>query len=675
MSEQLHHLSIDLETYSTVSIGAAGSYRYILDPSFEILLFAYSLDGMPVEVIDVASGQVIPLWLKNALKNPLYIKHAYNAAFEWFALSKYLGLLPPDQWRDTMLHALYCGYPASLDAAGRAMGLPEDKKKLTTGKALIRYFCVPCKPSNANGNRTRNLPKHDPAKWKLFKEYNGQDVVTEMEIDRRLSAFPVPAFVQKQWETDLTMNARGVAADMEMVSGALVIGATVKSQLMAEARQLSRLDNPNSIKQLARWLTEATDGDTEITSVTKETVATMLKQPQPANVQRMLEIRQELGKTSTKKYDALETCIADDGRVRGLLQFYGANRTGRWAGRLVQVQNLPRTYTHPLPPARQLVKDRNIDGLRLMYGSINDTLSQLIRTAFVATPGNVLIDADFSAIEARVISWLAGQEWRLEVFRTHGKIYEASASQMFHVPIEKIKKGNPEYALRQRGKVAELALGYQGGVSAMRRMDTGHNLDDLSDDEVKGIVDRWRETNSMIRDLWNIVDSAAVTVITNGGAQTIRSETTDAVITLACELDVITGTRYMTILLPSGRKLYYPSPEIGVNRWGNPSVSYMGQNQTTKRWERVETYGGKLVENIVQAIARDCLAIAIENLEAQGLHVVFHIHDEVVIDTPAWADNDTMLDTVTKIMTKPIPWAQALPLNADGWVDKFFKKD
>lgn len=675
MGEQLHHLSIDLETYSEVNIGKAGAYRYILDPSFEILLFAYSLDGMPVECIDVASGQVIPLWLKSAIKNPLYIKHAYNAAFEWFALSKYLGLLPPDQWRDTMLHALYCGYPASLDAAGRAMGLPEDKKKLTTGKALIRYFCVPCKPSNANGNRTRNLPRHDPAKWALFKEYNGQDVVTEMEIDRRLSAFPVPAFVQKQWETDLMMNARGVAADMEMVSGALVIGATVKSQLMAEARQLSGLDNPNSIKQLAQWLTDATDSDAEITSVTKETVATMLKQPQPANVQRMLEIRQELGKTSTKKYDALETCIADDGRVRGLLQFYGANRTGRWAGRLVQVQNLPRTYTHPLPPARQLVKDRNIDGLRLMYGSINDTLSQLIRTAFVATPGNVLIDADFSAIEARVISWLAGQEWRLEVFRTHGKIYEASASQMFHVPIEKIKKGNPEYALRQRGKVAELALGYQGGVSAMRRMDTGHNLDDLSDDEVKGIVDRWRETNSMIRDLWNIVDSAAVTVITNGGAQTIRSETTDAVITLACELDVITGTRYMTILLPSGRKLYYPSPEIGVNRWGNPSVSYMGQNQTTKRWERVETYGGKLVENIVQAIARDCLAIAIENLEAQGLHVVFHIHDEVVIDTPAWADEDTMLETVTKIMTKPIPWAQMLPLNADGWVDKYFKKD
>lgn len=675
MSEQLHHLSIDLETYSEVSIGKAGSYRYILDPSFEILLFAYSLDGMPVEVIDVASGQIIPLWLKNALKNPLYIKHAYNAAFEWFALSKYLGWLPPDQWRDTMLHALYCGYPASLDAAGKAMGLPEDKKKLATGKALIRYFCVPCKPPMPTATAPAICPSMILTNGNCSKSTTGKMSSPKWRLTAGLSAFPVPAFVQKQWETDLQMNARGVAADMELVRGALVIGAIVKSRLMTEARQLSGLDNPNSIRQLAQWLTDATDSDAEITSVTKETIATMLKQPQPANVQRMLEIRQELGKTSTKKYDALETCIADDGRVRGLLQFYGANRTGRWAGRLVQVQNLPRTYTHPLPPARQLVKDRNIDGLRMMYGSINDTLSQLIRTAFVATPGNVLIDADFSAIEARVISWLAGQEWRLEVFRTHGKIYEASASQMFHVPIEKIKKGNPEYALRQRGKVAELALGYQGGVSAMRRMDAGHNLDDLSDDEVKGIVDRWRETNSMIRDLWNIVDSAAITVITYGGAQTIRSETTDAIITLACELDVITGTRYMTILLPSGRKLYYPSPEIGVNRWGNPSVSYMGQNQTTKRWERVETYGGKLVENIVQAIARDCLAIAIENLEAQGLHVVFHIHDEVVIDTPAWADEDTMLETVTKIMTKPIPWAQALPLNADGWVDKFFKKD
>ena len=688
----IHTLSLDVETFSDVDLKKCGVYKYAESSDFEILLFGVSVDGGEVTVYDLASGDTVPEEIIRALADDSVIKWAYNASFERVCLSVWLrrnypqyfssysieddtvrNYLDPSSWRCSLVWGAYMGLPLSLEGIGKVLKL--ENQKMAEGKALIRYFCVPCKPSNANGNRTRNLPKHDPAKWKLFKEYNGQDVVTEMEIDRRLSAFPVPAFVQKQWETDLTMNARGVAADMEMVSGALVIGATVKSQLMAEARQLSGLDNPNSIKQLARWLTEATDSDAEITSVTKETVATMLKQPQPANVQRMLEIRQELGKTSTKKYDALETCIADDGRVRGLLQFYGANRTGRWAGRLVQVQNLPRTYTHPLPPARQLVKDRNIDGLRLMYGSINDTLSQLIRTAFVATPGNVLIDADFSAIEARVISWLAGQEWRLEVFRTHGKIYEASASQMFHVPIEKIKKGNPEYALRQRGKVAELALGYQGGVSAMRRMDTGHNLDDLSDDEVKGIVDRWRETNSMIRDLWNIVDSAAVTVITNGGAQTIRSETTDAVITLACELDVITGTRYMTILLPSGRKLYYPSPEIGVNRWGNPSVSYMGQNQTTKRWERVETYGGKLVENIVQAIARDCLAIAIENLEAQGLHVVFHIHDEVVIDTPAWADNDMMLDTVTKIMTKPIPWAQALPLNADGWVDKFFKKD
>ena len=688
----IHTLSLDVETFSDVDLKKCGVYKYAESSDFEILLFGVSVDGGEVTVYDLASGDTVPEEIIRALADDSVIKWAYNASFERVCLSVWLrrnypqyfssysieddtvrNYLDPSSWRCSLVWGAYMGLPLSLEGIGKVLKL--ENQKMAEGKALIRYFCVPCKPSNVNGNRTRNLPKHDPDKWKLFKEYNGQDVVTEMEIDRRLSAFPVPAFVQKQWETDLQMNARGVAADMELVRGALVIGAIVKSRLMTEARQLSGLDNPNSIRQLAQWLTDATDSDAEITSVTKETVATMLKQPQPANVQRMLEIRQELGKTSTKKYDALETCIADDGRVRGLLQFYGANRTGRWAGRLVQVQNLPRTYTHPLPPARQLVKDRNIDGLRMMYGSINDTLSQLIRTAFVATPGNVLIDADFSAIEARVISWLAGQEWRLEVFRTHGKIYEASASQMFHVPIEKIKKGNPEYALRQRGKVAELALGYQGGVSAMRRMDVGHNLDDLSDDEVKGIVDRWRETNSMIRDLWNIIDSAAITVITYGGAQTIRSETTDAIITLACELDVITGTRYMTILLPSGRKLYYPSPEIGVNRWGNPSVSYMGQNQTTKRWERVETYGGKLVENIVQAIARDCLAIAIENLEAQGLHVVFHIHDEVVIDTPAWADEDTMLETVTKIMTKPIPWAQALPLNADGWVDKFFKKD
>lgn len=663
-----HHLSIDLETFSSVPIAKAGAQKYISSPDFEILLFAYSLDGAPVEVIDLARGERIPPWLVQAITSPDYIKHAYNAAFEWGGLSKFLGWLPPDQWRCTMFHGLYCGYTAGLNATGKALGLPEDKRKLNTGKALIRYFCTPCAPSKANGGRTRNLPQHDPGKWELFKEYNRQDVVTEMEIERRLSAFPVPDWVQKQWEVDLIINARGVAVDMDLVSGALQMGATVKESLMQEATEISNLDNPNSVAQLSQWLQE--EIGEELADLRKETVARLLQQDgNSSHVRRMLEIRQELGKTSTKKYDAIEAAVCPDGRVRGLLQFYGANRTGRWAGQLAQVQNLPRTYTEPLELARELVKGRKLDALRVIYGSPNDTLSQLIRTAFIAPEGHVLIDADFSAIEARVISWLAGEQWRLEVFRTHGKIYEASASQMFGVPIELIKKGNPEYELRQRGKVAELALGYQGGVGAMRQMDTGHQLDDLSDDEVRDIVTRWRETNKRIRDLWYALDNAAVQVITQGGSVGING------LIIAREFDYNQGTDCMTITLPSGRKLYYVSPGIGENQWGNPSISYMGMHQKTKRWKCIETYGGKLVENCVQAIARDCLADTIERLEAAGLPVVFHIHDEVVIDTVPWTDEDTMLQTVVNIMRQPISWAPDLPLNADGWVGRYFKKD
>lgn len=664
----MHHLSIDLETYSSVPIAKAGAQKYISSPDFEILLFSYSLDGAPVEIIDLARGEQLPSWLVQAITSPDYIKHAYNAPFEWGCLSKYLGWLPPDQWRCTMFHGLYCGYTAGLDATGRALGLGEDKRKLNTGKALIRYFCVPCNPSKANGQRTRNYHYHDTAKWELFKDYCRQDVVTEMEIERRLSAFPVPDWVQKQWEVDLIINARGVAVDMDFVSGALQMGATVKSDLMREATELSKLDNPNSVAQLSQWLQE--EIGEELADLRKDTVARLLQQDgNSPHVQRMLEIRQELGKTSTKKYDAIEAAVCPDGRVRGLLQFYGANRTGRWAGRLVQVQNLPRTYTEPLDLARDLVRGRKLDALRAVYGSVPDTLSQLIRTAFVAPDGHVLIDADFSAIEARVISWLAGEQWRLEVFRTHGKIYEASASQMFGVPIELIKKGNPEYELRQRGKVAELALGYQGGVGAMRTMDVGHQLDGLSDDEVKDIVTRWRETNKRIRDLWYALDNAAVQVITQGGSVGING------LIIAREFDYNQGTDCMTITLPSGRKLYYVSPGIGENQWGNPSISYMGMDQKTKRWKRIETYGGKLVENCVQAIARDCLAYAIDNLEAAGLPVIFHVHDEVVIDVAPWADEDTMLKTVCDIMRQPAPWAQDLPLNAEGWVGHYFKKD
>lgn len=660
-----HHLSIDLETFSSVPITKAGAQKYVQSPDFQILLFAYSLDGAPVQIIDLAQGETLPPWLAAALTDPAYIKHAYNAPFEIGCLSKFMGPLPLDQWRCTMIHGLYCGYPAGLEAMGRALGLPDDKQKLSTGKALIRYFCVPCAPTKTNGGRKRNLPHHDLSRWQLFREYCMGDVITEMEVLRRLSGFPVPDAVQRQWQTDLVINTRGVRVDMDLVHGALSIGGTTRQQLMEEAVRLSGLDNPNSLKQLTRWLEE--ELDEELTDLRKETVSRLLGgNVESDNARRMLELRQELGKTSTKKYNAIEAAVCTDGRVRGLLQFYGANRTGRWAGRLVQVQNLPRTYVEPLPLARDLIKRKDTTKLRVLYGSVPDTLSQMIRTSFVASPGRVLVDADFSSIEARVISWLAGEHWRLEVFRTHGKIYEASASQMFGVPLERIKKGNPEYALRQRGKVAELALGYQGSVGAMRQMDSGHQLDELSDEEVKDIVNRWRDTNKSIRNLWYAMEAAALSVVQNGTQAGVNG------ILLAREIDPANGLDFLTIRLPGGRKLYYAHPALGVNQWGKPSLRYQGMDQTTKKWKPIETYGGKLVENVVQAIARDCLAEAIERLEVLGYEVVFHVHDEVVIDCPA---EQADLDRVAAIMSQPLPWAPDLPLGADGWVGDFYKKD
>ena len=660
----MRHLSIDLETFSSVPIGKTGAYKYVQSPDFEILLFAYSLDGGPVQIIDLACGEMLPDWLEAAIGDPDYIKHAYNAPFEWYCLSKYFGvILPVDQWRDTMLHGLYCGYTAGLDATGKALGLPAEKQKLAVGKSLIRYFCVPCAPTKSNGGRTRNLPKHDPEKWALFKTYCQGDVVTEMEIERRLSNFPVPPEVEKQWQTDLIINARGVAVDMGLVQGALEIAAKTHDALMSEAVSITGLENPNSVAQLTKWLEMSTEQP--VGDLRKDTVAAMLKDEGiTGNAERMLEIRQELGKTSTKKYNAIEAAVCSDGRVRGLLQFYGANRTGRWAGRLVQVQNLPRTYIEQLTTARAAVKSKSGDKLKFMFGSIPDTLSQLIRTSFIASPGNKLVDADFSSIEARVISWLAGEHWRLEVFRTHGKIYEASASQMFGVPIERIKKGNPEYSLRQRGKVAELALGYQGSTGALITM--GALNMGIPEEDLPDIVSRWRESNKRIVDLWYRVEAAAVSVIQSGTPAGVNN------LIFARECDTQNGLDFMTITLPSRRKLYYAKPELGVNQWGKPSISYYGVNQTTKQWTPLETYGGKLVENIVQAIARDCLAAAIEHLEAAGFPVVFHIHDEVVIDCRPEQAN---LDEVVRLMTIPIPWARDLPLNADGWVGDFFKKD
>ena len=676
--DAVHHLSIDIETYSDVDIGAAGLYKYAQSPAFTVLLFAYSLDGGPVQVIDLASGgprSCFPVWLTHALKDPAYIKHAYNAAFEWYCLCRFfrwnperegLSFLP--QWRCTMLHGLYCGYPAGLDAVGKALGLPSDKQKLSTGKALIRYFCVPCAPTGSNGGRTRNLPHHDPAKWELFKTYNGQDVVTEMEVERRLSAFPVPDEVQAQWVTDQIINCRGVAVDLELMDGALELEAASRTRYIAEATELTGLDNPNSVGQLRTWLTE--ELGEEVAGLKKADVEDLLKRDlSSSTVRRILEIRRELGKTSNKKYAALETTVCADGRVRGLLRFYGANRTGRWAGRMVQPQNLPRTYiaSELLPLARELVKARQADALQVVFGSVPDTLSQLIRTAFVAAPGCTLVDADFSAIEARVVAWLAKEEWVLDVFRTHGKIYEATASQMFSIPIDRIRKGNPEYGYRQKGKVATLALGYQGGTGSLVSM--GALKNGLTEDELPDIVSRWRQANPAIVQLWTLVEAAAKETVQTGRQIELRN----GLIRFARECAPASGLDAMTIRLPSGRKLYYVQPHMGVNRFGRPSLCYFGQDQTSKKWTPLETYGGKLVENITQAVARDCLAEAIQRLENAGYRVVFHIHDEVVIEVQNGSEAD--LTRVVEIMSQPPAWAKDLPLNADGWVNEFFKKD
>ena len=662
-----HDMSVDIETYSSVKIGESGLYKYVQSPDFSILLFAYSIDGGEVQIFDLTKEE-LPQSIINALKDSSYIKHAYNAAFEWYCLSKHMNLSTAEanewltQWRCTMLHGQYCGYTAGLDATGKAIGLPQDKQKLTIGKALIKTFCTPCKPSKANGNRTKTLPAHEPDKWELFKTYCVQDVVTEMEIEKRLSLFPVPGTVQRQWELDILQNARGVAIDTELINGALYCYDRVTDEFTAEAKEITGLDNPNSVIQLKNWISKET-GQT-VPDLSKDTVSEMLESELKDNVRRVLELRQEMGKTSVKKYTAMMNAICSDGRLRGMLQFYGANRTGRWAGRLVQVQNLPRTYLHDekLDLARKLTKERNINGLKITFGSVPDTLSQLVRTAFIPEKGKVFIDADFSAIEARVIAWLAGEEWVLNVFRTHGKIYEAAASQMFGVPIENITKGRPEYALRQKGKVATLALGYQGGTGSLISM--GALKMGLAEDELPEIVSRWRGANPSIVRCWRALESAAIQAIETGAPVGTRG------LIFTREADINNNQDFMTITLPSGRKLFYVKPHIGLNQWGNKSIHYFGMNQTTKKWESVDTYGGKLTENVVQAIARDCLAYNMEKLEKQGFNIVFHIHDEVVIE----ADRDR-LNEVCDLMGEPVPFAPGLPMAADGWTGAYFTKD
>jgi DNA polymerase bacteriophage-type len=656
----MRHLSIDIETFSSVDIKKSGLYKYVQSLDFQILLFAYSFDGEPVRVIDFAQGEILPMELAEALQNPNVIKHAYNAPFEWYALNKFY-YSPLEQWRCTMLHGLYCGYTAGLAATAAALGLPQDKRKMGIGSALIKTFCVPVKPTAQNGQRTRNLPQHEPEKWNLFKEYCRQDVAVEMEIERRLSAFPVPEAEQRLWELDQRINAYGVKVDQKLIKGALYCSEKITSELMQEAIQLSGLQNPKSVKQLTKWLEEET-GE-EITNLQKGTVKELIESTNSEAAKRMLEIRQELSKISVKKYTAMSEVVSEGGRVRGLLQFYGANRTGRWAGRLVQVQNLPKNYLETLSHARECVKEKKVDALKLIYGNIPDTLSQLIRTAFVPSEGHTFLVADFSAIEARIIAWLAGEQWRLQVFATHGKIYEASASQMFGVPIEKIVKGNPEYELRQKGKVAELALGYQGSSGALIAM--GALKMGLTEEELPEIVKRWRASNKRIVDLWYSIEKAALEVMRTGQAAEVKG------LIIAREIDYMNKQDFLTVILPSKRKLFYVQPFLQNNEFGREALYYRGMNQDTKKWENIPTYGGKLTENIVQAIARDCLAESLKRLEAAGYKTCMHIHDECVLDVPM---DKADLKAVLDIMGYPIAWASGLLLKAEGYETVFYKK-
>lgn len=660
-------LTIDLETYSPQDIGKVGAYRYAQDPDFEILLASAAVDDGRALLTDTTNnGNAGLAAVKPLLFDPRYIKRAWNAAFEWWCFSEYFHLTQQeredwlDQWQDSMVHAMYCGLPASLKEAGKALELPEDKAKMREGAALIRYFCCPCKPTKANGGRTRNLPKHDPEKWEIFRQYNIRDVETERHIDHLLEPFTVPDFIWQQWRDDVRMNSRGIATDANLTSGALWCGDQYSAELLEEAQQLTGLSNPNSPGQLLAWL--GANG-TVLPNLRKETVAEALKEPQSPAARRALELRQELGKSSLKKYDAIQAATGPDGRIRGTLQFYGATRTGRWAGRLLQVQNLPRTYLKHQDEVRVLIKARNLPALEMIYGDVNDLLSQMIRTALIPAPGSVFIDADFSAIEARLIAWEAGEEWVLDVFRTTGRIYETTASKMFGIPVETIVKGNPNYSYRQRGKVATLALGYQGGVGAMRRMDTSGALKDLPDEEIQDMVNRWRQQNPNIVKLWRRMELAATKTIADKKPHSVILG-----VTFRMEASTSLPFPFLTMSLPSGRKLYYADPRVS----DDGHIHY--REQTNAGWQDSETYGGKLTENLTQAIGRDCLEFALDNLKQAGYRVVFHIHDEVVIerhtDTP-----EADLQEVRRIMSQPAPWAMGLPLNAEGWVGQFFTKD
>ncbi|NCB99936.1 MAG: hypothetical protein EOM34_04535 [Clostridia bacterium] len=668
----MHIMNVDIETYSDVDIREAGAYAYAQSPTFEILLIGYRIDGGPVRVLDLTDeknlgkqGNLLNERQKqfsmdcdeffNALISPDYIKTAYNANFERTCLSSFLKEpMPPEQWRCSAVRAATLGLPATLGAVGEALGLPEDKQKDKIGKSLIQYFCKPCKPTKTNGERTRNLPEDAPEKWQQFVEYNRQDVVTESAILDKLSVYPIPKNEQNLWELDQKMNDNGVRLDMPFVEKILDYDAVYQERLKAEARDITGLDNPNSLAQLKEWYREKFD--VEIKSLTKDTIPEIIKSLDGhPNAVRMLKIRQELGKTSTKKYAAMKNAVCKDNRLRGILQFYGANRTGRWAGRIVQVHNLPQNKIPDIDLARELVASGDFKTLEMLFEGTPFVLSQLICTAFIPSDGCRFCVADFSAIEARVIAWLAGEQWRLDVFRTHGKIYEASASQMFHVPLENIKKGSK---LRQQGKVAELALGYGGAFGAIKAMDKDGSI---PDDEIPMLVANWRKASPNICKFWRSAEMAAKTAIQERRTVKLKN---------GIAFSYINQILFITLL--SGRKLAYYDAKLEETGKGE-SITYAGVEQQTKRWGRLETWGGKLVENIVQATARDCLAVTMQRVSNAGYDIVMHVHDEIICDVPK-TDKDA-LKTITDIMAEPVPWGEGLPLRGDGYETAFYKKD
>ncbi len=643
-------LSIDLETYSDQPLAKTGVYRYVESPNFEILLFAYSVDGGSVQQIDLACGEKIPPAILAALEDDKVIKWAFNANFERICLSRFLGYptgdyLEPDSWRCSMVWAAYMGLPLSLEGAGAVLGL--EKQKLAEGKDLIKYFCQPCAPTKSNGLRTRNLPKHAPDKWLAFKKYNIRDVETEMSIQARLLKYPVPDSVWEEYHLDQEINDRGVGLDMELVRQAIQMDGRSRSELTQAMKELTSLDNPNSVQQMKQWLA---DNGVETDTLGKKAVAELLKTA-PPQLQKVLTLRQQLAKSSVKKYQAMETAVCADGRARGMFQFYGANRTGRWAGRIIQMQNLPQNHLGDLSEARELVRAGGFDALEMLYEDVPDTLSQLIRTAFVPQGNRKFIVADFSAIEARVIAWLAGEKWRQDVFAEGKDIYCASASQMFGVPVE---KHGVNGHLRQKGKIAELALGYGGSVGALKAM--GALEMGLQEDELPALVSAWRQANPKIVQFWWAVDHAVMDAVT-------RKTTTK---THGIIFSARNGMLFIT--LPSGRNLAYVKPKIGTNKFGGDCITYEGVGGT-KKWERMDSYGPKFVENIVQATSRDLLCYAMQTL--RYCSIVMHIHDEVVIE----ADRRMSLQAVCDQMGRTPPWANGLQLRADGYETDFYKKD